>query len=312
MTRTMKLLLAGAALAGASGLQAAAHDLQATPIAGQGMRTLVTGFAGPEAVYVAPGADHAIVSNTNGNSARGPAAADPQPGFLSKLGFDGQIQELHWVQDERFKGLTGMRNFEDTLYVANGTSIAAVNMTSGEVLGVYECPGAGFINDIATGPDGAVYGSESFQAGIYTIAPGSDECTWFIEGTPAPAPGTPPDPNAPVNPLQTINGLYGADDALMVVTIPGRVLSVDYGTKEITVLGEGLGSFDGIEPAPGGGWLISDTRGKLVHFHDGEVQVLNDTSSGGIGANDMAFDPETGTALLARLAINAISLYRVE
>ena len=312
MSRTMNVMLAGAALAAASGMAVSAHDLTAAPIAGQGMRTLATGFAGPEAVYVAPGADYAIVSNTNGGGPRAAAGADVQPGFLSKLGFDGQIQELHWVQDDRFGGITGMRSFENTLYVANRTSIAAVDMTTGEVLSVTECPGAGFINDIATGPDGAVYGSESFQAGIYTIAAGATECTWFIEGTPAPAPGTPPDPNAPVNPLQTINGLYGADDALMVVTIPGRVISIDYDTKEMTVLGEGLGSFDGIEPAPGGGWLISDTRGKLVHFHDGELQVLNDTSSGGIGANDMAYDPETGTALLARLAINAISLYRVE
>src|SRR5690606_32774685 len=134
----------------------------------------------------------------------GPPPAEPTPGFLSKLGLNGQIQELVWVQDDRFRGLTGMRSYEDTLYVANGTSIAAVNMESGDVTGVYECPDARFINDIATGPDGAVYGSESFAAGIYTIPAGGDSCEWFIEGTAA-APGTPPDPNAPVNPLQTIN-----------------------------------------------------------------------------------------------------------
>ena len=290
MARTsFTLTLAAATALAGGGVAAYAHDLTATSVMGQGnfgpSPIHAQGFSAPEAALVPDGWDRAIVSNTNGG----------EPGFLSLLNFDGTIENLHWV--DGLGSPTGMRAFENTLYVANGTEIASVDMDAAALTGAVACPDAGFINDIATGPDGAVYGSETFAGGIYTIAPGGDTCEWFIEGG---------DPL-----LQTINGLYGADDALMVVTIPGNVLSIDYGTKEITVLGEGVGSLDGIEPFDDDSWLLSDTRGKLVHFHDGEAQVLNDTSSGGIGANDMAFDPETGTALLTRLAFGMVSLYTV-
>ncbi len=308
----LSIIFLAATAAAATGFSAQAHDLTASPLAGppgpDAPQAHARGFAGPEAVYVPLGRDYAIVSNTNGNF--GPPRPDSEPGFLSKLGLNGRVQEMHWVQDERMRGLTGMRSFGDTLYVANGTSIIAVDMNAGEMTGLYECPDAGFINDIATGPDGTVYGSDTTGAGIFTVPAGGGECTWFIERTATP--GAPPNPG---NPLQTINGLYGADDALMAVTIPGRVLSIDYDSGEVTVLAEDVGSLDGIEPYGdrngSEGWLISDTRGKIIHFHEGDVQVLVDSSSAGIGGNDMGYDPESGTALLARLSFDMISLYSI-
>ncbi len=293
MAPMLKISLAAATMLAGAGLAAQAHELTASPVMTEGgfrpSPAHARVFASPEAAFVPEGWDMAIVSNQDGDA----------PGFLSLLNPDGSVENLHWVDDERFLNPTGLRSYGDMLYVANGVQIVAVDMEAAAVTDVYDCEGAQFVNDIATGPDGTVYGSESFGGGIFRVSPGSDTCEWFVEGG---------DPN-----LQTINGLLGTEDALIAVTIPGRVVSVDYETGETTLLGEGVGSLDGVEPAPGGeGFLLSDTNGKILHFHDGETQVLIDSSSAGIGANDMAFDTDLGVAYLARAGWDTISLYKIE
>lgn len=288
MNRT-KILILAAATAGA-GFAAQAHDVVVKPVmssAGRPSPVHVQAFASPESALVPDNWDKAIVSNQDGDN----------PGFLSILNPDGTVEDLHWVDSDVFINPTGMRAFEDTLYVANGTQIVSVDMDAAEVTGSFECPDARFVNDIATGPDGTAYGSESFGAGIYMVAPGSDTCEWFIE------PGH--------EMLTTINGLLGLPDALIAVTIPGNVVSIDYDTGEATLLGSGVGSLDGVEPY-GDALLLADTNGKILLFHDGESQVLVDSSGAGFGSNDMAYDPETGTIFLARARFNMISLYHIE
>lgn len=292
MARSMTTIsLAAVALAAGAADMAMAHDVTVTPVMRQTGRPSpvhANVFASPESVYVPAGWDQAIVSNQDGD----------RPGFLSLLNPDGTVAELHWVDDDRFINPTGMRSFENTLWVANGTQIVSVDIDAKAVTGTYECPDAQFVNDIATGPDGAVYGSESFGGGIFRIAPGAESCEWFVEGG---------DPL-----LQTINGLVGLDDALIAVTIPGRVVSVDYDTGATTLLGENIGSLDGVEPYDdSGALLLSDTRGKILLFHDGEAQAFADSSAAGIGANDMSYDPELGVIYLARAGLNTISLYKI-
>jgi hypothetical protein len=44
----------------------------------------------------------------------------------------------------------------------------------------------------------------------------------------------------------------------------GRLLAIDYATKAVTVLAEGLGDADGIAPLAGGRYLVSEWPG-LMH-----------------------------------------------
>ena len=120
----------------------------------------VSGFQTPESVLYDPTADVYLVSNINGN----PTGTDDN-GFISRVTPAGQVQTLKWI-DGASASVTlnapkGMAIAGDTLYVADITVVRMFDRTTGQPKGSVNVPGATFLNDVAAGPDGTVYVTDS-------------------------------------------------------------------------------------------------------------------------------------------------------
>ena len=119
-----------------------------------------SGLNTPECAIHDEKADIYIVSNINGN----PLGKD-KAGFISRVAPSGKILELKWI-DGSAEGVTlnapkGLAIVGDTLYAADVNAIRKFHRVTGKPTGVIEIKGSSFLNDLASGPDGKVYVSDS-------------------------------------------------------------------------------------------------------------------------------------------------------
>ena len=87
--------------------------------------------------------------------------------------------------------------------------------------------------------------------------------------------------------LRSVNGLMPEPARLIVTTMQGRLLAVNYATREITVLAEGLGDADGVAALGDGRYLVSEWPG-LMHVvsPDGTHETILDTRAENRYLND--------------------------
>jgi DNA-binding beta-propeller fold protein YncE len=120
----------------------------------------VSGFATPESVLYDPVGDVYLVSNINGN----PTGADDN-GFISRVRPDGTVAAARWI-DGAAAAVTlnapkGLAISGDTLFVADITAVRLFDRRTGAPKGAVVIPGSTFVNDLAAGPDGSVYVTDS-------------------------------------------------------------------------------------------------------------------------------------------------------
>lgn len=141
---------------------------------------VISGFDRPESVLHDAQQDVYFVSNITGD----PPAKDGS-GYISRMRPDGTVDSLHFVQGGR-GGVTlhapkGMALTGDTLWVTDIDAIRGFDRRSGAPLATVEVPTSRFLNDLAIGPDGMLYATESgFRAApdgngreaVYRIGPG--------------------------------------------------------------------------------------------------------------------------------------------
>jgi len=165
----MKKLLLIALLLAACKARDEQADAGTTPPPSDSL-TVTDSFRTPESVLYDPTMDTYIVSNINGT----PFDRDDN-GFLSRVGTDGRVVDLKWVDGAsdsvRLNAPKGMALKGDTLLVADIDTIRLFDRTTGSPLGAWGVAGATFLNDIAVGPDGSVYVTDTaldqqFNAGI--------------------------------------------------------------------------------------------------------------------------------------------------
>lgn len=160
-------MFAGAALAaaacatdGGSARDAATGDTTVPATAadsGLQLVTAVDGFSGPESVVYDASQDVWFVTNINGS----PGAKDGN-GFISRMTADGTVDSLQFVAGGR-GGVTlhapkGTAIVGDTLWVTDIDAVRGFSTRSGAPLTTIEFGSrAGFLNDIAAGPDGSLY-----------------------------------------------------------------------------------------------------------------------------------------------------------
>ena len=168
-----------------------------------------SGLNTPECAIHDEKADIYIVSNINGN----PLGKD-KAGFISRVAPSGKILELKWI-DGSAEGITlnapkGLAIVGDTLYAADVNAVRKFDRVSGKPTGVIDFKGASFLNDLASGPGGKVYVSDSGFGGVkdaprtdavYEISP-DDSVTALSRGEEVPNP----------------NGLLVTPDGLLVCT----------------------------------------------------------------------------------------------
>ena len=222
----------------------------------------VTGLAAPESAALSADGAFLYVTNVNGEG-----DARDGNGFISRIGLDGRMIEREWAQG--LDAPKGVARAGDRLYVSDIDRLVVLDAASGAVLERHAIAGAGFLNDVAVAPDGGVLITDSANARIYRFAGGRIE-TWLEQPL-----------------LDSVNGLLPEADRLIVTTMAGRLLAVDWMTRAVTQLAEGLGDGDGVAPLGAGAYLVSEWPGRLfVVGGDGALTTLLDTRAANAYMND--------------------------
>ena len=145
----------------------------------------ITGLSGPEAVRYDPEQDVYFISNFNG------APAGDANGFITRARADGTIDSLRYMVGTSASPLHGPRGMfltGDTLWVADADGVHLFHRRTGAQLRFvdFRSFAPGFLNDIAQGPDGAIYITDTGRSRVYRIAGGAP--TIAIEDTALAAP----------------------------------------------------------------------------------------------------------------------------
>lgn len=143
------------------------------------------GIATPESVLYDVESDVYLVSNINGS----PVEADDN-GFIAKLSPEGKVEELKWIDGAKdnvtLNAPKGMAVAAGILYVTDIDHIRKFDVKTGEPKGEIAVKGATFLNDIAAGPDGVLYFTDSgLKAGANGLDPtGTDAVYKLVKDQP--------------------------------------------------------------------------------------------------------------------------------
>jgi len=216
-------------------------------------------FRTPESVLHDPARDVLYVSNFDVfNVGMAPAQS------ISKLSMDGEVLEAEWVGG--VSNPSGMAIFDDRLFVVERSSVAEIEIDTGEIAERYPVVGGRLLNDIAIDSEGRIYVSDSGAGVIYRLADGEVEA-W-----------------AAGDEIARPNGLHVDGDRLIVGNNGDSSLkSVDLADGTIrTIARLGPGVIDGIETDGNGNYLVSLVEGKLYRVSpSGKLVKLVDTTGPG-------------------------------
>ncbi|MEO0712937.1 MAG: hypothetical protein AAFY37_03385 [Pseudomonadota bacterium] len=219
------------------------------------------GFANPGSVALAPTGDLLFVSNAN-DAGRG------GDGFISVMSLEGEVRSRRHIEGlDAPKGIV----FDTTgqLWASDGKTVSAFNPASGALRRAQTINAAVKLQDTIALADGTVLSSDPGTNRIYEIT-GNGHRTWLQDPL-----------------LDAVNGLLARETDLLVTTLEGRLLSIDPGTKSISVLAQGLGQAEGVAVLRGEALLVSERQGRLTHIGPaGGVTVLIDTADLGRTIND--------------------------
>jgi hypothetical protein len=250
-------------------------------------------FAAPESAYYHAGSNSVFVSSINGQ-----ILEKDGNGYISRLSPEGKVVNAKWVTG--LNAPKGLRSVGNTLWVTDIDEVVGMDVASGKITSRVKVEGSQFLNDLATGPDGTIYVSDSMLSRIYAVKDGKSSV--FVEGADV---------------VEQPNGLLVDGSRLILGTIgpggrrgggggggrgpapSGHLFAFDLKTKQRTQLtNENVGGIDGIEPDGSGGLLVTDVIGqRLLHLaKSGQVRVLAKFTAGGadfgyIGAKRIAVVP---------------------
>ncbi len=246
------------------------------------------GFAGPESTILSGDPGVIYVSNVNG-----PGTEKDGNGFISRVSTSGQMLQREWASG--LNAPKGIFLVGDTLYATDIDEVVAIDASSGAIRARTPVPGAAFLNDITRAPDGTLLISDSRGHRIYALRDGAAS-VWSEDAL-----------------LDSVNGLLPEPNRLIVTTMvnnTGRLLAIDYQTRAITVLAEGIGRGDGVGALGQGRYIVSSVPGQMqVISADGVVRTILDTSADPRSLND--FHLEGSTLYQAHMNTHEVTAYTV-
>lgn len=298
---TLTLLLPAFVALAACGEEARMGDDEGMAIDTMSITVADVGLETPESVLHDPDADIYLVSNINGS----PTEEDGN-GFIARIAPDGALAALKWI-DGQTDGVTlnapkGMALKGDTLFVADITAVRAFHRVSGDPLGSWAVPGSTFLNDLAVGPDGALYVSDSGLNPDFSSS-GTDAVYRFDDG----------------EAVAVVEGTgLGGPNGLAV--IDGQVVMVTFGAPEVktvpatggdaTVLTElPGGQLDGVVVLEDGSMLVSSWETSSVYHvpatAEGEVTTVVE---GVPSPADIGWDAERRKILIPLFQENRVEI----
>jgi sugar lactone lactonase YvrE len=245
------------------------------------------GLKTPESVIHDPKDGVLYVSNVNEK----PWEKDGN-GFISKLSPKGELLAVKWVTG--LNAPKGMGIVGRKLYVTDINELVAIDLQTAKVVGHYAVEGAKNLNDVATGPDGTVYVSDSAGPTVYALRKGKLE------------------PLTKTDDLAKVNGLLVTEAGLLVGCSNSLGL-FDLKTKTLKTLVPDTGGIDGIVAIGGGKYVITDWAGKIQLVQSGQPSVvLLDTTSQKVNAADIDFIPGEKTLLVPTFFADKVVAYRLK
>jgi len=220
------------------------------------------GLQMPKSVLWDAAQDVYFVSNINGDS-----ATPNKNGFLSKIGPDGKVIALKFVDGSKkgseLNAPKGLAIIGDILYVADLDVVRKFDRKSGKAKGAIKVANSVFLNDLSASPDGkTLYVSDSavtFKAGGF--AGTGDDAIYAIDVKKGSAAALISD-----QALHWPSGLLADGDGVWVVTLSANQLfHVNHlgGTGPATKLPKG--GLDGIVRLGDGSFLISSWEASAIY-----------------------------------------------
>jgi sugar lactone lactonase YvrE len=260
-----------------------------------------TGFATPESVFYDADADRYLVSNINGK-----ANEADNNGFISVLAPDGNVTTLKWIEGGKGKvkldAPKGMTVAKGVLYVADITAVRMFDAKTGAPKGDVKIEKSTFLNDVASGPDGKVYVSDTgVKAGDKGFEPTGTDAVYVIEKGKA-------KPLAQSKDLGGPNGLTVTDKGVVVVTFgSSEVYRLDDKGAKQDVSKPPKGMLDGVVTL-GDSLLVSSWEGSAVY--KGKLGgtfdvVLSDQGS----PADIGYDTKRGRVLVPHFLDSTVEAY---
>ena len=256
---------------------------------------IVEDLAGPEAVHWDADQEIWFVSNFNGD------AAGDANGFVSKIASDGQIIEREFMvgtDHHPLHGPRGMRIDGERLWVADADGLHAFDLRSGAHLEFIDFSAfdPGFLNDVAIGPDGAIYLTDTGNARLFRIADGAISVVADDELA------SPP------------NGVvwHPARGALMLAPWgDGRKLVGYRPAHDDLVDGETLpagGDMDGLEPWHGGLLVASQTDQAIWFVGEDQTEILIRTPG---RPADIGLDASGNRIAVPYIALDRVDIWQL-
>ncbi|MEL7834514.1 hypothetical protein [Fodinibius sp. Rm-B-1B1-1] len=256
--------------------------------------TIQGGLKGPESVQYDSEQDLFFISNFNGD-----AAADSN-GFISRAQPDGTIDSLKFITGTTAHPLHGPRGMTikgDTLFVADQKGIHGFNRHSGTHISFIDFTDfePGFLNDIALGPQGQLYVTDSRKPQLYQISGKTVSIA--------------------VDSLSHVNNGIMLDEAnqrlVMAAWEDGKTfLTWQPSSNTLDSAGTGLGgNYDGIEPISKNSFIVTsqaDSTLQLIKNGSGQIFVNVPGKPADIGV-----DTKRNRVAVPYIALNRVDIWQL-